>query len=131
MVTEANPYLSDGHRPKENGVCEDAINVPAHVLSCPLVEFLETQILKSKAKIRLLLTEVTVEISTDDGRFLWTQNSSKMIIEGFVVLTPIDVDDIHPFFRDFSHLKVPLCHINQVGITWFKVSCNSFPSFKF
>ena len=66
MVTEANPYLSDGHRPRENGVCEDAINVSAHVLSCLLVEFLETQIVKSEAKIRLLLTEVRVEISTDD-----------------------------------------------------------------
>ena len=79
MVAEANPYLSDGHRPRENGVCEDAINVPAHVLSCLLVEFLETQIVKSEAKIRLLFTEVTVEISTDDGRFLWIYDSSQMI----------------------------------------------------
>ena len=117
MVTEANPYLSDGHRSRENGVCEDGVNVPTHILSCLLVEFLETQIVKSEAKIRLLLTEVTVEVSTDDGRFLWIHNSSKMTIEGFVVLTPIDVDDIHPFFRDFSHLKINLCHINQVGIT--------------
>ena len=96
MVTEANPDLSDGHR--EFGVCEDAVDVPAHLLSCLLVEFLETQSLQSDAKIWLLLTEVAVEISTDDGRFLWTQNSSKMIVEGFVVLTPIDVDDIHLFF---------------------------------
>ena len=112
MVAEANPYLSDGHRPRENGVCEDAINVPAHVLSCLLVEFLETQIVKSEAKIRLLLTEVTVEVSTDDGRFLLIHNSSKMIIEGFVVLAPIDVDDIHLFPRNFRHLKIILSHIS-------------------
>ena len=42
MVTEANPYLSDGHRSRENGVCEDGVNVPTHILSCLLVEFLET-----------------------------------------------------------------------------------------
>ena len=127
MVTEANPYLSDGHRPRENGVCEDAINVPAHVLSCLLVEFLETQIVKSEAKIRLLLTEVRVEISTDDGRFIWSHNSLKMFTEAFVVLAPVDVDDIHPFFRDFSNLKITLSHINQVGKTWSEVCCNSFP----
>ena len=60
MVTEANPYLLDGHRPRKNGVGEDAINVPAHVLSCLLVEFLETQIFQSEAKIRLLITQVKV-----------------------------------------------------------------------
>ena len=98
MVTEANPYLSDGHRSWVIGVCEDAVNVPAHVLSCLLVEFLETQILKSKAKIRLLLAEVTVKVSTDEGRFLWIHQSAQLIIESFVVLTPIDVDDIHLFF---------------------------------
>ena len=98
MVTEANPYLLDGHRPRKNGVGEDAINVPAHVLSCLVVEFLKTQILKSKAKIRMLLTEVTVEVSTDDSRFLWIHESAQLIIESFVVLTPIDVDDIHLFF---------------------------------
>ena len=98
MVTEANPYLSDGHRSWVIGVCEDAVNVPAHVLSCLLVEFLETQSFQSDAKIRLLLTEVTVEISTDDGRFLWIHQSAQLIIESFVVLTPIDVDDIHLFF---------------------------------
>ena len=76
MVTEANPYLSDGHRPRENGVCKDAINVPAHVLSCLLVVFMETHIVQSEAKIRLLLAEVTVEVSTDDGRFVWIQDSS-------------------------------------------------------
>ena len=76
MVTEANPYLSDGHRSWVIGVCEDAVNVPAHVLSCLLVEFLETQIVQSEAKIRLLITQVTVEVSTDDGRFLWIQHSS-------------------------------------------------------
>ena len=54
MVTEANPNLSDGHR--EFGVGEDAVNVPAHVLSCLLVEFSETQIVQSEAKIRLLIT---------------------------------------------------------------------------
>ena len=81
MVTEANPYLSDGHRSWVIGVCEDAVNVPAHVLSCLLVEFLETQILKSKAKIRLLLAEVTVKVSTDDGRFLWIHQSAQLIIE--------------------------------------------------
>ena len=58
MVTEANPDLSDGHR--EFGVGEDAVNVPAHVLSCLLVEFLETQIVQSEAKIRLLVTQVKV-----------------------------------------------------------------------
>ena len=92
MVTVANPYLPDGHRSWDNGVCEDAVNVPAHVLSCLLVEFLETQIGQSEAEVRLLLTQVTVEVSTDDGRFLLIHNSSKMIIEGFVVLAPIDVD---------------------------------------
>ena len=56
MVAEANPYLSDGHRSREIGVGEDAVNVPAHVLSCLLVEFLETQIVQSEAKIRLLIT---------------------------------------------------------------------------
>ena len=71
MVAEANPYLSDGHRSWVIVVCEDAVNVPAHILSCLLVEFLETQSLQSYAKIRLLLTEVTVKVSTDDGRFLW------------------------------------------------------------
>ena len=112
MVTEANPYLSDGHRARENGVCEDAINVPAHVLCCLLIEFLETQIVNSEAKIRLLFTEVTVEISTDDGRFLLIHNSSKMITKGFVVLTPVDVDNIHLFFRDFSDLKMIFSHIS-------------------
>ena len=112
MVTEANPYLPDGQRSSWNGVCKDAVNVPAHVLSSLLVEFLETQISQSEAKVRLLLTEVTVEVSTDDGRSLWIQNSSKMIIEGFVFLAPIDVDDIHIFFRNFSDLKVILSHIS-------------------
>ena len=117
MVTEANSYLPDGHRSWEDGVCEDAVNVPAHVLSCLLVEFLETQICQCEAKVRLLLTEVTVEVSTDDCRFLLIHNSSKMIIEGFVVLAPIDVDDIHLFPRNFCHLKIILSHISQVGIT--------------
>ena len=112
MVTEANPYLSDGHRSRENGVCEDGVNVPTHILSCLLVEFLETQIVKSEAKIRLLFTEVTVEISTDDGRFLLIHNSSKMITKGFVVLTPVDVDNIHLFLRDFSDLKMIFSHIS-------------------
>ena len=112
MVTEANSYLPDGHRSRKNGVCEDAVNAAAHVLSCLLVEFLETQICQSEAEVRLLLTEVTVEISTDDGRFLLIHNSSKMIIEGFVVLAPIDVDDIHLFPRNFRHLKIILSHIS-------------------
>ena len=112
MVTEANPYLPDGHRSRENGVCEDAVNVPAHVLSCLLVEFLEAQICQSEAKVRFLLTEVTVEVSTDDCRFLFIHNSSKMIVEGFVVLAPIDVDDIHLFPRNFRHLKIILSHIS-------------------
>ena len=112
MVTEANPYLPDGHRSWENVVCENAVNVPAHVLSCLLVDLLETQIGQSEAKVRLLLTEVTVEVSTDDGRFLLIQNSSKIIVEGFVVLAPIDVDDIHLFPRNFCHLKIILSHIS-------------------
>ena len=116
MVTVANPYLSDGHRSWENGVCEDAVNTPAHVLSCLLVEFLETQIGQSKTEVRLLLTEVTIKVPTDDGRFFWIQTFSKMIIEGFVVLASIDVDDIHPSIRDLGDLKVTLIHISQIGI---------------
>ena len=112
MVTEANPYLLDGHRLLESGVGEDTVNVPAHVLSCLLVEFLETQIGQSEAKVRLLLTQVTVKVSTDDGRFLLIHNSSEMIVEGFVVLASIDVDDIHLFPRNFCHLKIILSHIS-------------------
>ena len=50
-----------------------------------------------------------------------------MIIQGFVGLTPVDVDDIHSFVGDFSNLKISLIYIQQVGITGFEVSCNPLP----
>ena len=70
MVTEANTNLSDGHR--VFGVCEDAVNVPAHVLCGLLVEFLKSQLSQSGIEDRLILSKVTVEVSTDDSRFIRT-----------------------------------------------------------
>ena len=112
MVTEAKPYLPDGHRSWDNGVCEDAVDVPAHVLSCLLVQFLETKVSQSEAKVRLLPTEVTVKVSTNDGGPLWIQNLFQLIIKGSVVLTPVDVDDIHLIPRNFCHLQIILSHIS-------------------
>ena len=92
MVTEANSYLSDRNWSKEEGVGEDTVNVSAHVLCWLLVEFFKSIFLQGDAEVRLILTEVAIKISTDDGGFNWVQKTAKMTIQGFVALTPVDVD---------------------------------------